>query len=617
MTLLGCQSTYNPKLDLSPATLLLEQDSTLTSPFFDQGSWVGYLPQENHLGIAAPRMLSDSNGYDFHAPLLTIEIKEGDNSMESLTNHYYPGSIVQETSMAGSSLLTKGIFTDKNTFLYAVQIANDSREPKQYEICWQLPKADSLIETGGFYYDQASSNLVVHFEEAGISTESSTTTITLGAQSSKTFLLTVRHQFKEDTSLQRNPATNAAEDFILNNKRWSEYLNPYSRLPKAKRMLASKSIQTLINNWRSAAGFLQYDGLFPSYDYEWFHGFWSWDSWKHAVALVTFEPELAKEQMRVMYAFQNEEGMIPDVIYRDTTIEVHNWRDTKPPLSGWAFNEIFKADRDTSFLKEMLPKLIKYHNWWYKNRDHNQNGLCEYGSTDGTRLAAGWESGMDNAVRFDEARMVKISETAWTLDQESVDLNAYLYFEKVCIADLLQALGQQQQANQYLEEAQMLKEKIVARFYNEKQGYFYDYNVRSSKHLPSVGTEAWTVLWTKLADNEQANQIRDKIMSKAHFNTFVPLPTLSASHPKFNPRDGYWRGPVWMDQAYFALEGLWHYGFKEERNFLLEKILRNADGLLEKGGPIRENYDPRNGAGLNAKHFSWSAAHLLLLLREE
>jgi len=33
--------------------------------------------------------------------------------------------------------------------------------------------------------------------------------------------------------------------------------------------------------------------------------------------------------------------------------------------------------------------------------------------------------------------------------------------------------------------------------------------------------------------------------------------------------------------------------------------------------PIHENYNPRNGEKLNAEHFSWSEAHLLLLLAEK
>ena len=61
--------------------------------------------------------------------------------------------------------------------------------------------------------------------------------------------------------------------------------------------------------------------------------------------------------------------------------------------------------------------------------DHDRDGLCEYGSTDGTLIAAAWESGMDNAIRFDSTKMLKNNDYAWSMDQESVDLNAYLYAE--------------------------------------------------------------------------------------------------------------------------------------------------------------------------------------------
>ena len=57
-------------------------------------------------------------------------------------------------------------------------------------------------------------------------------------------------------------------------------------------------------------------------------------------------------------------------------------------------------------MAELYPQIVKYHEWWYKNRDHDGNGLCEYGSTDGTEIAARWESGMDNAVRFDDIKML-------------------------------------------------------------------------------------------------------------------------------------------------------------------------------------------------------------------
>ena len=40
---------------------------------------------------------------------------------------------------------------------------------------------------------------------------------------------------------------------------------------------------------------------------------------------------LAKDQIRSLYNFQDSTGMIADCVFRATSIEKHNWRDTKPP----------------------------------------------------------------------------------------------------------------------------------------------------------------------------------------------------------------------------------------------------------------------------------------------
>lgn len=107
-----------------------------------------------------------------------------------------------------------------------------------------------------------------------------------------------------------------------------------------------------------------------------------------------------------MFDYMDEYGMVADCVYTDK--KENNWRDTKPPLAAWAVWKVYEQTKDAAFVKEMYPKLVKYHQWWYENRDHDKNRLCEYGSTDGTRIAAAWESGMDNAVRFDEAVLMKI-----------------------------------------------------------------------------------------------------------------------------------------------------------------------------------------------------------------
>ena len=60
-----------------------------------------------------------------------------------------------------------------------------------------------------------------------------------------------------------------------------------------------------------------------------------------------------------------------------------------------------------------------------------------------------------------------------------------------------------------------------------------------------------------------------------------------------------------------------NYGFEKEADQLTLTILEGAEGLLDKGTSIRENYHPVTGEGLNAHNFSWSAAHIIMLLVKE
>ena len=378
--------------------------------------------------------------------------------------------------------------------------------------------------------------------------------------------------------------------------------------------LLAKTVLTLQNNWRIPAGELLHSGLFPSYHYLWFHGFWAWDSWKHAVALAEFNPILARDQIWAMFDFQDDEGFIADCVYRDTTIEAHNYRNTKPPLSAWATWKVFEASQDVDFLKEIYPLIVLQHKWWYKSRDHDQDGLCEYGSTDGSLIAAKWESGMDNAVRFDESKILQNSEYAYSLDQESVDLNSYLYAEKVFLGKIATAINKPEESSEYSRESISLQAKIQEQFYDEETGWFYDTSIDGAQFISAMGCEGWIPLWANIATPIQASMVKQTMMDSSHFFTRVPFQTLDASHPEFAPDGGYWRGPTWLDQAYFGVKGLHNYGYSAEANSATKRLLYNAEGVMGKGASIRENYNPITGDGLNSRNFSWSAAHYLLLL---
>ncbi|MFD2555414.1 MGH1-like glycoside hydrolase domain-containing protein [Sphingobacterium tabacisoli] len=386
--------------------------------------------------------------------------------------------------------------------------------------------------------------------------------------------------------------------------RWENYLKPNFRAElsfEAHRVMV-KSVATLMSNWRSARGDIKHDGIVPSHVADYFVGLWAWDSWKHAVAVAHVDINLAKNQVRAMFDFQDSAGMVVDCIYPDS--KENNYRDSKPPLAAWAVNEIYEVNKDKDFVGEMYDKLLRYHNWWYANRDHDHNGICEYGATDGTLEAAKWESGMDNAIRFDDAKMLRNSHGAWSMDQESVELNAYLKMEKGYLKKFATILGRS------FEDS---NEDVVAPFFDENRGYFFDRRL-GGNWIEHFGPEGWAPLWTGLATQTQADAVIKVMRDTTRFSTFIPFPTAAISEEKFMDR-GYWRGPIWLDQVYFAVSGLRRYGYTSLADAYTEQVFDRLDGLKYEGA-IHENYEARTGKRLKAPHFSWSAAHLFLLYKE-
>ncbi len=624
--------------------------------FSDKGAWFGYsLPDSNNLDLAGsfigPFLMTQDNGIWISPVLSRLNLTDASTNepipLSSATIkriHSYPGKLVQEFELSSPALKIKTelIFVSARTAITRLQIQNlDQNSELSLSASWE---GNSFLE--GVSFSQNEKGIRIHFsknENIGMITLGGDRTININSENTSYQLTSSKQQIKaeplemtlahtfcfspeewgKETQILDKIFQAPSEAFAQNESHWKDILNKvllnlnerYSE--EDFQRIAVKCIQTLTNNWRSSAGALLHDGLFPSYNYRGFNGFWSWDSWKHAVTLAYFDPQLAENQIRAMYDFQDEMGMIADCVYRDTSIEAHNWRNTKPPLSGWAIWEVFQKSGNQDFLSELLPKLEKYHQWWYQYRDQNQNGLCEYGSTDGSLIAAKWESGMDNAVRFDDTRIVEKKSYGGSLNIESADLNAYLCAEKQYLAKIFQQLGDTQKADQYLSQAKELQKQIQTIFYNEEKGWFFDAYLDTHEHLEVYGPEGWTPLWTQLATTEQAEAVRKTMLNPDKFATYIPFPTLAADHPKFKPNNGYWRGPIWMDQVYFGITALKNYGYKEDAATLSLQVFDRLEGLKNDDGPIRENYHPLTGKGLEANHFSWSAAHLLLLLLEE
>ena len=582
--------------------------------FTDAGSWMGFtLPQKDHWvnGFCGPFSLDMNRRQWMAQSAVTVGYADQANVIFTPDSTcYFPGELYLSASSEEGKIIQRLNFLDASTALLRIhsdagkelsltasqwgkeiQVQTDqntviARHPSGEIVALTFTPDVSVKGTDNNY--QAKINGSEHDTYVAISFYTGEKELSAGLQKAQLAL------------------SNPQEGLKANKERWEGYLTKILRKdmkPEYDR-IAVKAVVTLISNWRTHRGGLLHEGIVPSHAAYYFVGFWAWDTWRFSAALAKFDPELAKDNIRAMFDYQQPDGMIIDCIYTDPA--ENNARDSKPPLVSWAVDEIFTHTNDTAFISEMYPQLMAYYKWWYNKRDHNRNGMCEYGSTDGTLEAAAWESGMDNAIRFDDAKMLKNNgaEDAWSMDQESVDLNAYLALECKLLKKFASILGVTFDGPDY-------SSQVADYFFDKEKGFFFDRRLKDGSFIQEPGCEAYTPLWTEVATADQVKAMLPLLTDTAKFSTYIPFPTVAADNPKYNPR-GYWRGPIWLDQTYFAIRGLRNYGYNKMADEYTLQVFYRLQGLKE-GAPIHENYGTHTGELLKAPHFSWSSSHLLML----
>ncbi|MDD3914063.1 MAG: trehalase family glycosidase [Bacteroidales bacterium] len=582
--------------------------------FTDAGSWMGFtIPQQKAWinGFCGPFSIN----YRYWMADCAVQIQQIDNKyLTPDSTCYFPGECYLEASSIDNKISQNLIFIDETTALLSISSdkkANLIFSGKNWNKNIQLAQNNGSI----IAKHTSGEKLIITFDKninPPIINDADKNYTATTKTADKTFYVALSFLTDEvnlKSVIDRNNLLlkDVSTAILQHDNRWNGYLNKVlcDDVDKQYNRIAVKSVVTLISNWRVARGGLKHDGVVPSHAVGYFVGFWAWDSWRFATALSHFAPELAKDNIRAMFDYQQPDGMIIDCIFVDTA--ENNYRDSKPPLSAWAVNEIFEQTQDTAFLREMFPKMVAYYRWWYEKRDHDCNRQCEYGSTDGTKVAAAWESGMDNAIRFDEAAMVKNGNDAYSMNQESVDLNSYLALENRLLKKFSIIIDETFDEPYY-------GDSTAQYYFDNAIGFFFDRRLEDKSFIRVEGCEAYTPLWTNIANKEQVSQMLNILTDTAKFSTYIPFPTVAMDNPKYDAH-GYWRGAIWLDQTYFAISGLRNYGYKEMANNYTRQVFDRLAGLTGEVA-IHENYDASTGQPLEAPHFSWSAAHLLMLYEE-
>jgi mannosylglycerate hydrolase len=381
---------------------------------------------------------------------------------------------------------------------------------------------------------------------------------------------------------------------------------------------------------------------------------WLWDACFHAIILAQLRPELAERELDALFEAQQPDGMIPHVRF-NPFVNPGQYRPnqtdwgtggpvsgiTQPPLVASALKIVFQRIENRPFLRRVYPRVVRFHQWLKKIRDPEDAGLVA--------IVHPWESGMDNSPSFDGLKDAFIRDylppgfepppradtkrvppeqrptddyyqfywglirmfremnwDQWEMARRSPFFVADVLFNSIWakanedLADLAWVLGKEQDVERFSSWSAQTRRALRHRCWHGYDGFFYAEDLRSHRLITVKTIAGFTPMFAKAVTPSMADALVEHLMDRRQFFYHLGVPSTSFLSPDFDA-DRYWRGCIWINMHWLLAHGLMNYGYFD----IVSKIFAKSHQLVEKEG-YWEYYDPLNGEGLGASHFSWS-----------
>jgi hypothetical protein len=317
---------------------------------------------------------------------------------------------------------------------------------------------------------------------------------------------------------------------------------------------------------------------------------------------------------------------------------------TQPPVAATAARKVLaRATGDAevvTLLREVAIGLERWHRWFAETRDPSGNGVpC---------IVHPWESGLDNAPRWDEAmKRLEPGVVEYTRKDDTIvaanqrptryDYDRYFFLvnerarhgfapphvetepllvEDVAFAailcraerDLAAVCASLEIASNASARAAALESAIQRHLFDAGSGTYHDFDVLSRTPIRTDHAAMMLPLFAGIVPPSSVERFCERLEDASAYGTPFPIPTVPLGDPHFEPAR-YWRGPTWINVNWMIIEGLYDAGKRELASKLSEKTL----ALVDKNG-FYEYFDPVTGSGLGSADFTWSAALTIDLL---
>lgn len=331
-----------------------------------------------------------------------------------------------------------------------------------------------------------------------------------------------------------------------------------------------------------------------------------WDSYFIILGVIkSGKVDLAKGMVDNFAYLCKRFGIIP------SRNRYYNLGISQPPFFTSMVFEVFNKTKDKKWLQEMA-KIAEYElkNYWVDSKKIHKvyKGLSRYCDHWHTHLTAEHESGWDMTSRFNEK----------CLDFLPINLNCLLYKYETDISLIYKKLGDKTKSKKYFDNSRKRIDVMNKLMWNEKKGFFFDYDYQDKKQSDFFSIAGFYPLWSKLATKNQAKKVKENLSifecSGGLANT--QKEGLSEIFKQWDYPNG------WPNQQWIVIKGLLNYGFKEDAERLAKKWLDMNKKVYEKTGTFWEKYNVvtvdkgKYGRYPTQKGFGWTNAIFIKLLNE-
>ncbi len=279
-------------------------------------------------------------------------------------------------------------------------------------------------------------------------------------------------------------------------------------------------------------------------------------------------------------------GMVDNLIYLHRRFEIipsrnrfNNIGISQIPFLTSMIREVYSHTQDIDWLSEAVEVAESELTDYWQRGDHMvYEGLSRYCDHYIIHQTAEHESGWDMTSRFGER----------CLDFIPIDLNSCLYKYEIDLAYIYSLLENPIKVEEYKKRADERKHSINKLLWNEKKGFYFDFDYNSEVRSEFRSLAGFYPMWAGIATPEQAQKMRHSLKLFEYAGGLANTQKEGVSN---SPKKQWDYPNGWANQHWIVVQGLLNYGFEDVARRIATKWLNLNAEVFDDSGKMWERYD--------------------------